>query len=101
MSSAELGFDPSLKKKKKSKSTRSEGSASPAPAGAEADLFAGLKKKKKKSKDTTGEKDHKESVDDVTATFESLHLKKKKKKSKHHDVDDFEKQLAKADFSPF
>lgn len=93
---AELGFDPSMKKKSKSKKVAPEDFS--ASAGDD-DLFAGLKKKKKKSKD--GEDSAEKSVDDVTEALGELKLKKKKKKTVKVEggADDFEKQLEQAGIS--
>ncbi|CCK69834.1 translation initiation factor eIF2 subunit beta KNAG_0D00820 [Huiozyma naganishii CBS 8797] len=99
---AELGFDPTLKKKKKSKKLAPEnldGVAAPASAdSAEGDdLFSGLKKKKKsKSKDVSKESAGDGELDDVSEALGELTLKKKKKKSKDSTLDDFEKELARA-----
>ncbi|AET37903.1 translation initiation factor eIF2 subunit beta Ecym_2151 [Eremothecium cymbalariae DBVPG len=91
---AELGFDPSLKKKKIKKPVPEEAVA----AGNDGDdLFAGLKKKKKKSKDVS--KDNEEGldvVDEVSEVLGELKLKKKKKKTKDVFLDDFDKELEKA-----
>ncbi|CDO93673.1 unnamed protein product [Kluyveromyces dobzhanskii CBS 2104] len=93
---ADLGFDPTMKKKKSKKVVPEElatGSTEPAD-----DLFAGLKKKKKKSKD--GEETADKQVDDLTDALGELKLKKKKKKAlAETSVDDFEKQLEQAGIS--
>lgn len=94
---SELGFDPSIKKKKSSKKVVPENFEAPADKETENgdDLFAGLKKKKKKkSKELSDETA--EGVDEISEALGELKLKKKKKKSKDTDLDDFEKQLAKA-----
>lgn len=93
----DLGFDPSLKKKKKVKKVAPENfDAATTETETETgdDLFAGLKKKKKKSKALSEEPS--EEVDEISEALGELKLKKKKKKSKDTDLDDFEKQLAKA-----
>lgn len=93
----DLGFDPSLKKKKKVKKVAPENfDAVTTETETETgdDLFAGLKKKKKKSKALSEEPA--EEVDEISEALGELKLKKKKKKSKDTDLDDFEKQLAKA-----
>lgn len=95
MSSVELGFDPTLKKKKKKKVVEAvDGDA--AGAGAEVDdVLSGLKKKKKKSEETSGSNgDGETKVDDISDALGELKLKKKKKKAAV--ADDFEKQLEKA-----
>ena len=95
---AELGFDPSLKKKKKKISPEELDAAmkdSSEPLNDD-DLFSGLKKKKKKSKkvESTPEAG---SVDEVSEVLGELSLKKKKKKkAKEVSLDEFEKELAKA-----
>lgn len=94
---AELGFDPSLKKKKKSKKAVPEDFTAAVESENGDDLFAGLKKKKKKSKDSpkTGEEEEKP-IDEVAEALGELKLKKKKKKVKEATLDDFEKELEKA-----
>lgn len=94
---AELGFDPSLKKKKKSKKTVPEDFSAAVESENGDDLFAGLKKKKKKSKDSpkAGEEEEKP-IDEVAEALGELKLKKKKKKAKEATLDDFEKELEKA-----
>lgn len=94
---AELGFDPSLKKKKKSKKAVPEDFAAAVESENGDDLFAGLKKKKKKSKDSpkAGEEEEKP-IDEVAEALGELKLKKKKKKVKEATLDDFEKELEKA-----
>lgn len=94
--SAELGFDPSLKKKKSKKVAPEnlDEATTDVKSGNDDDIFAGLKKKKKKSKSASEEPSS--SVDDISEALGELKLKKKKKKSKETDLDDFEKQLAKA-----
>lgn len=94
---AELGFDPSLKKKKKSKKAVSEDFTAAVESENGDDLFAGLKKKKKKSKDSpkAGEEEEKP-IDEVAEALGELKLKKKKKKVKEATLDDFEKELEKA-----
>lgn len=95
---AELGFDPSLKKKKKKISPEELDAAmkdSSEPLNDD-DLFSGLKKKKKKSKkvESTPEAG---SVDEVSEVLGELSLKKKKKKkAKEVSLDEFERELAKA-----
>ena len=95
---AELGFDPSLKKKKKKISPEELDAAmkdSSEPLN-EDDLFSGLKKKKKKSKKVEGTPEA-GSVDEVSEVLGELSLKKKKKKkTKEVSLDEFEKELAKA-----
>lgn len=94
---AELGFDPSLKKKKKSKKAVPEDFTAAVESENGDDLFAGLKKKKKKSKDSpkAGEEEEKP-IDEVAEALGELKLKKKKKKVKEATLDDFEKELEKA-----
>ncbi|KAF6006116.1 hypothetical protein HII13_005236 [Brettanomyces bruxellensis] len=97
MSTAELGFDPTLKKKKKKK-VLDDSSSAPSTDKLD-DLFAGAKKKKKsKAKKSATEG---EDVDDLTKAFEGIklkkhHHKKKKKASKLNESADFEKALAAA-----
>lgn len=98
---AELGFDPTLKKKKKSKKVAPESFDNDTVSNDKVDdeLFAGLKKKKKKSKSTSGEESTKDKdIDEISDALGDLTLKKKKKKSKDatSSIDDFEKELAKA-----
>lgn len=94
---AELGFDPSLKKKSKVKKSVPEDLGAPAEVGGD-DLFAGLKKKKKKAKE--GEEPSEKQMDDISDALGELKLKKKKKKAKvESSVDEFEKQLEKAGIS--
>lgn len=94
---ADLGFDPSLKKKKKSKKAVPEDFTAAVESENGDDLFAGLKKKKKKSKDSpkVGEEEEKP-IDEVAEALGELKLKKKKKKVKEATLDDFEKELEKA-----
>ena len=95
---AELGFDPSLKKKKKKISPEELDAAmkdSSEPLNDD-DLFSGLKKKKKKSKKVEGTPEA-GSVDEVSEVLGELSLKKKKKKkAKEVSLDEFERELAKA-----
>ncbi|KAH3903512.1 translation initiation factor eIF2 subunit beta SCDLUD_001153 [Saccharomycodes ludwigii] len=123
---AELGFDPSLKKKKKTKKTisaqdfdsvvgnKTEGTSVPTNTSSsttnDEDLFVGLKKKKKKipaSFDAAVENEKTESspapsssdaqLDDITNSLGDLSLKKKKKKKKApSNLEDFDKALEKA-----
>ncbi|CCH58026.1 hypothetical protein TBLA_0A02260 [Henningerozyma blattae CBS 6284] len=100
---AELGFDPTLKKKKKSKKVATENcdetaSDKPATESNEDDLFAGMKKKKKKSKSTSKSADAiNGEIDEASEALGELSLKKKKKKkTKEANLDEFEKELAKA-----
>lgn len=101
---ADLGFDPTMKKKKKTKKVApdfdAEGAAPAAGADGD-DMFAGLKKKKKKSKSASKDAEAADgSVDEVSEALGELSMKKKKKKSKEPaSVDDFEKELAKAGIS--
>ncbi|QLQ81378.1 hypothetical protein HG537_0F01390 [Torulaspora globosa] len=95
---AELGFDPSMKKKKSSKKVAPENldaTNSQSEADVNDDLFAGLKKKKKKKSKAASEEPT-DSTDDISEALGELKLKKKKKKAKETDLDDFEQQLAKA-----
>lgn len=97
----ELGFDPTLKKKKKTKKVVPDNFDSAATETGDAtsndDLFAGLKKKKKKSKSSSKSAETNDAVDDdITEALGELSLKKKKKKSKDVNLDDFDKELAKA-----
>lgn len=95
---AELGFDPSMKKKKSSKKVAPENldaAVAQPEADVNDDLFAGLKKKKKK-KSKEASQELTDSTDDITEALGELKLKKKKKKAKETDLDDFEQQLAKA-----
>ncbi|QLL31018.1 hypothetical protein HG536_0A08330 [Torulaspora globosa] len=95
---AELGFDPSMKKKKSSKKVAPENLdavISQSEADVNDDLFAGLKKKKKKKSKAASEEPT-DSTDDISEALGELKLKKKKKKAKETDLDDFEQQLAKA-----
>lgn len=95
---AELGFDPSMKKKKSSKKVAPENLDTKAPqaeADVNDDLFAGLKKKKKKKAKAVSEEPT-DSADEISEALGELKLKKKKKKAKETDLDDFEQQLAKA-----
>ncbi|KAG0672312.1 translation initiation factor eIF-2 beta subunit [Kluyveromyces marxianus] len=95
---AELGFDPSLKKKK-SKKVVPEELLGNAGEGTD-ELFAGLKKKKKKSKDAEEGGSAEKQVDDISDALGELKLKKKKKKAKAEtSVDEFEKQLEQAGIS--
>lgn len=95
---AELGFDPSLKKKK-SKKVVPEELVGNAGEGTD-ELFAGLKKKKKKSKDAEEGGSAEKQVDDISDALGELKLKKKKKKAKAEtSVDEFEKQLEQAGIS--
>ncbi|KAL2709078.1 Eukaryotic translation initiation factor 2 subunit beta [Kluyveromyces marxianus] len=95
---AELGFDPSLKKKK-SKKVVPEELLGNAGEGTD-ELFAGLKKKKKKSKDAEEGGIAEKQVDDISDALGELKLKKKKKKAKAEtSVDEFEKQLEQAGIS--
>lgn len=95
---AELGFDPSLKKKK-SKKVVPEELLGGAGEGTD-ELFAGLKKKKKKSKDAEEGGSAEKQVDDISDVLGELKLKKKKKKAKAEtSVDEFEKQLEQAGIS--
>lgn len=97
---ADLGFDPSLKKKKKVKKTAEDSapvseSATPAPEMDE--MFAGLKKKKKSKKSEEAGETEASPVDDLAASLDDLGLKKKKKKStKVAGALDFEQELEKA-----
>ncbi|CCF58710.1 hypothetical protein KAFR_0F01140 [Kazachstania africana CBS 2517] len=98
---AELGFDPTLKKKKKAKKVAPESfdniTNEPSEATNGDDLFAGLKKKKKKAKAPAFEAENGDNTtDDITEALGELSLKKKKKKTKDVALDDFEKELAKA-----
>lgn len=94
---AELGFDPSLKKK--SKKVVPEELLGGAGEGTD-ELFAGLKKKKKKSKDAEEGGSAEKQVDDISDALGELKLKKKKKKAKAEtSVDEFEKQLEQAGIS--
>lgn len=96
---ADLGFDPSIKKKKSSKKVAPENldaSTTEVQSENSEDLFAGMKKKKK-SKVVAEEPSS--SVDDISEALGDLKLKKKKKKAKDTDLDDFEQQLAKAGVS--
>lgn len=100
---ADLGFDPTLKKKKKSKKVAPEDfdattkKADSPSADGEDELFAGLKKKKKKSKSSSSkEASSSADLDEVSEALGELSLKKKKKKSKDASLDDFDKELAKA-----
>lgn len=96
---ADLGFDPSLKKKKKAKKV-DEAPATASPAADDLnDMFAGLKKKKKAKKtEDSVEKSTSPSVDELSASLDDLGLKKKKKKSTKSSstAADFEEQLEKA-----
>lgn len=96
--SADLGFDPTLKKKKKSKKVVPEEFAEGEVESNGDDMFAGLKKKKKKSKSSSKTEETEGDADEVTEALSELSLKKKKKKSKDaaSTVDEFEKELAKA-----
>ncbi|AJP41914.1 Sui3p [Saccharomyces cerevisiae YJM1078] len=97
---AELGFDPTLKKKKKTKKVIPDdfdAAVNGKENGSGDDLFAGLKKKKKKSKSVSADAEaEKEPTDDIAEALGELSLKKKKKKTKDSNVDAFEKELAKA-----
>lgn len=101
---ADLGFDPTLKKKKKSKKVVPDfdgATTELSEAASSDDLFSGLKKKKKKSKSTSKDTETTEGdLDEVSEVLGELSLKKKKKKTKELvSVDDFEKELAKAGVS--
>ncbi|KAL3230819.1 Eukaryotic translation initiation factor 2 subunit beta [Nakaseomyces bracarensis] len=96
--SADLGFDPTLKKKKKSKKVPEDFAEEVEAESNGDDMFAGLKKKKKKSKSSSKAEEAEGDADEVTEALSELSLKKKKKKSKDAPatVDEFEKELAKA-----
>ena len=99
---ADLGFDPTLKKKKKKVVPDNFDAPVGEPVeGNDEDLFVGLKKKKKKSKSTFTSEEGSAEVDDISEALGDLKLKKKKKKkaaaaSIGNEIDEFEQQLAQA-----
>lgn len=83
---AELGFDPTLKKKKKTKKVIPDdfdAAVNGKENGSGDDLFAGLKKEKKKSKSVSADAEaEKEPTDDIAEALGELSLKKKKKRQR-------------------
>ncbi|KAL6939370.1 hypothetical protein ACO0RG_003207 [Hanseniaspora osmophila] len=119
---AQLGLDPSMKKKKTKKTVSIDAfdaAVGETPAASTDDaMFAGLKKKKKKAVpagfgaeassgskkegstgsgvSSEGSESKSVSVDDLSSVLGDMTLKKKKKKKQTAQLDDFEQQLAKA-----